>query len=244
MTRTLSRVLLAVSIALIGVGLTASPAAAVDDPLTTPVSDWTPPDEFPGTPPPPPEGSGGGRGGGGDLLPPQEGCSVRACILSWARFELGQTSRNREAASNCNYYSGWWLTSGTALSSCPTTSSIKWRSNQWCSDFSRYIWSKGGGRTAGLDPWAGSFYRANKTNGRFKALGTYTPQPGDAVVYDWDRLNGGTNGWGIDHVGIVEAYSSGQLTTIEGNTAPNSTSTDGVYRRYRTTYYVVGYIIP
>lgn len=41
------------------------------------------------------------------------------------------------------------------------------------------------------------------------------PEPGDIIFFRW----GGTNKREISHVGIVESYSNGVLTTIEGNTS-------------------------
>lgn len=41
--------------------------------------------------------------------------------------------------------------------------------------------------------------------------GSYVPSPGDIIFFDW-----GDDG-SIDHVGIVESVSGGQICTIEGN---------------------------
>lgn len=48
---------------------------------------------------------------------------------------------------------------------------------------------------------------------------SYIPQPGDAILYDWDDTGkGDCTGW-ADHVGIVESASkeSGYIVVIEGN---------------------------
>lgn len=54
---------------------------------------------------------------------------------------------------------------------------------------------------------------------------------GDIVFFDWDKSGD------CDHVGIVEAAGSSQVTTIEGNTSAGNSGSqsngDGVYRRYR-----------
>ncbi len=45
----------------------------------------------------------------------------------------------------------------------------------------------------------------------------YIPQPGDAILYDWDDSGKGDDtGW-PDHIGIVESVSNGYIKTIEGN---------------------------
>ena len=49
-----------------------------------------------------------------------------------------------------------------------------------------------------------------QSKGRWQWKG-YVPKMGDIVYYDWngDRV--------VDHVGLVESYSNGNITTIEGN---------------------------
>lgn len=57
----------------------------------------------------------------------------------------------------------------------------------------------------------------------FKAIGRWienenrTPKPGDIIFYDWEDSGAGDNSGWSDHVGIVEAVNSGQITVIEGN---------------------------
>ena len=172
------------------------------------------------------------------------GCWQRGCIFDRAVLEADNPARNREVGNdNCNFYSGYWGNSGDDI--CGDVNGSHWRSNSWCADFVRYVWSQAGANTTGLDPWAGSFYRANATNGSYHPKGSgYTPQVGDAVIYDWDGTPGlGTEGWDIDHVGIVIDYWNGTLNTIEGNTT-GSDVRDGVYRKTRPTTQVVGYISP
>ncbi len=177
---------------------------------------------------------------------PGTGCTlpVRTCVVNKARAELTASPRNREQAPNCSWYSGFWQSGD--LSTCQTTGGIRWRSVDWCANFVKYVWVESRAGISGIDAFAGSFYRANSTNGRYKPKGTYTPQPGDAVLFDWDNQGGGTNGWGIDHVGIVESYSkTGTLITIEGNTTSDSGSgPEGVYRRTRNLNNVVGFVTP
>jgi hypothetical protein len=69
-------------------------------------------------------------------------CSpLRQCIYATADGERRNVTRNREGAGNCNFYSGWWGNSGLASSTCTTTSGVKWRQNNWCADFARFVWS-------------------------------------------------------------------------------------------------------
>ena len=46
--------------------------------------------------------------------------------------------------------------------------------------------------------------------------GSYEPQPGDIIFFDWDSPGTGQDG-DPDHVGIVEKVGDGFVYTIEGN---------------------------
>lgn len=78
-------------------------------------------------------------------------------------------------------------------------------------------------------------------NAYFKR-GSYTPKPGDLVLFDFN--NNGTP----DHIGIVEKVQGNTLYTIEGNTTGSGESSngDGVYRKSRslTSSGVLGYCVP
>lgn len=232
------------------------PTATPTDPTSTPTDPTDPtgswgdvPDPDPGTSEPvdptaPPVKGGDGSG----ILPPNDpSCNARGCMMTLARYEVTNAVHNREKGSdNCNFYSGWWGNSGTA-GNCPTYNGTKWRSNNWCADFSRWIWKNSGASVSGIDPWAGSFYRANKSNDHYhsKASG-YTPVQGDAVLYDWDGSSAslGDNGWDIDHVGIfVKKKNSTEILAIEGN-ANGGATRDGVFQKTRPLRYVVGYVTP
>jgi hypothetical protein len=45
----------------------------------------------------------------------------------------------------------------------------------------------------------------------------YRPQPGDAIIYDWQDSGSGDNHGSPDHVGIVERVDGGGIHVIEGN---------------------------
>lgn len=70
----------------------------------------------------------------------------------------------------------------------------------------------------------------------------YTPQPGDAVLYDWDDSGVGDNVGFPDHVGVVEYVNclSGYFVVIEGNYQ------DAVKRRTVSLNgrYIRGFIVP
>ena len=81
----------------------------------------------------------------------------------------------------------------------------------WCADRCGYI-------DAGIIP---KFASCSAGAQWFKACGQwqengYIPRPGDLVLFDWDKEDGGQNG-AMDHVGIVERVENGVIYTIEGN---------------------------
>ncbi|MEV4722044.1 CHAP domain-containing protein, partial [Micromonospora noduli] len=164
----------------------------------------------------------------------------RDSIVSVARSELANSSRNVEIpmGSGCNFYSGYWV---SGYNECGRAG---FRKNAWCADFARYVWKVGGVTDLkGLSPWAYSFWRYGLSRGTWHAANSgYTPQPGDAVVFDWNPPFNPKVYEDIDHVGIVESYSGGKLTTIEGNTS------DATHRRDRTSSLrngeVVGFTSP
>lgn len=129
-------------------------------------------------------------------------------ILAWFRSQIGY----KEGKGNANKYS-------TMMGRPPES---------WCADF-----IDAGFKSCGaLDLITNSasctaMYRGMKS----LEVSKNNLKPGDIVFFDWDRSGD------CDHVGIVEAAGSSQVTTIEGNTSAGNSGSqsngDGVYRRYR-----------
>ncbi|MEU9891213.1 FG-GAP-like repeat-containing protein [Sphaerisporangium sp. NPDC051011] len=168
----------------------------------------------------------------------------RDSIVSVAQSQLNNSSRNHEQplGSGCNYYTGYFRTWKPAAG-CPATDGVQWRDSDWCADFSKYVWKNAGvpyadvPETSGgvLTGWVSSFKDYGTMYGTWHTRASgYTPQPGDALVFDWDQ-----NGV-IDHVGIVKSANSSTVYTIEGNSGDrvkeNSYS--------RTNIDIVGYSSP
>ncbi|WP_249999015.1 CHAP domain-containing protein [Actinoplanes sp. M2I2] len=88
---------------------------------------------------------------------------------------------------------------------------------QWCAEFARWVWDRAGvADTGGLDAWAQSFKSYGTSRGLYHSRSSgYTPQPGDAVVFDWERSSGDDHP--IDHVAIVTSTGGGRVYTIGGN---------------------------
>lgn len=111
--------------------------------------------------------------------------------------------------------------------------------NLWCASFTSWVWDQAG-------------YDVNWTNKNFvpaiwnDAIGMglnrdiTQAQPGDLIVFDWNR--DGTP----QHIGIVESVSGGTIHTIEGNTTNPNGGPDGVLRKERpiSAGNIVGVIKP
>ncbi len=82
----------------------------------------------------------------------------------------------------------------------------------WCADFARWVWRNSGFYTGGLTAGAGSFYVYGENNGTLHTSSSYSPRPGDAVV--WSYEGGGS----AHHVSIITAVNSdGSLVTANGD---------------------------
>ncbi|MCM1082839.1 MAG: GBS Bsp-like repeat-containing protein [Clostridium sp.] len=100
--------------------------------------------------------------------------------------------------------------------------------NAWCAYFVWWCMKKAGVPTdqyaqTGWVPSITSFYSAR---GKYRARGTYTPKPGDVIIFG-----------DSDHVGIVESADGYTVNTIEGN------SSNQVARRSysASSTYIMGY---
>ncbi len=151
-------------------------------------------------------------------------------IVSIAQRELNDGSRNYEIGTNCSYYGGQMF----GWPGCGGKSGWGGGSSAyaWCAAFAKYVWREGGvtsymGEITGM---AQSFKTYGQNHGTWHARGSYVPQPGDAVVFDWDRNP--SDAYPIDHVGIVTSVSGGTLYTIEGNVG----SPQGVHSRSYSNY--------
>lgn len=125
--------------------------------------------------------------------------SKRQKVINIARSQIG----TKEGSNNYTKYGVWY---GNYVHS-----SI-YQHAAWCAMFVSWC-----GNQAGLSsdvfyyhaycPSGVSWYQSK---GRWQWKG-YVPKMGDIVYYDWngDRV--------VDHVGLVESYSNGNITTIEGN---------------------------
>jgi len=94
----------------------------------------------------------------------------------------------------------------------------------WCADFAMWVWQNTGFYSGGLTAGAGSFYVYGQANGTLHTSVSYVPQPGDAVVYDYNGKNY------ADHVAIVTALNSdGSVVTVNGDWNGGTSTSESVF---------------
>jgi hypothetical protein len=102
--------------------------------------------------------------------------------------------------------------------------------DSWCASFVSYCFQHGNPGNTPYEPTAGAretLRRFEKRGWVYKASLASPPLPGDILVF-WREQVSGWKG----HIGIVDAYEHGIVTTIEGNKG----SFPSVVRRYQYTF--------
>ena len=86
----------------------------------------------------------------------------------------------------------------------------------------------------------GKMIELYKKAGRWKESDTFTPSPGDLIMYDWDDKGTGDNTGAPEHVGMVVSVIGSNIKVIEGNKG------DAVaYRNIKVNgKYIRGYCLP
>jgi hypothetical protein len=87
-------------------------------------------------------------------------------------------------------------------------------SEEWCSDFSQWVWETAGIDTTGITGASKTFVTWGRAHHQFLAGITASPAVGDAVV--WGVLN---PLWGA-HVGIVVGVKGKEIDVVSGNSGP------------------------
>ncbi len=107
----------------------------------------------------------------------------------------------------------------------------------WCAIFVSWVANQNGVLDIAYPKAAGvsTFYKYFTNRNAYKKRGTYTPQPGDIIFFDWN-----TDGR-LDHVGLVEKVEDGKVFTLEGN-SKGDTARAKSYPL--TSKYVKGYGVP
>lgn len=133
-------------------------------------------------------------------------------ILNVARNWIGLKESNGSHMEIINVYNGH----------SPLARNYKVKStDSWCATFVSACAIKAGlADIIPLECSCGNMITLAKNMGIWNEDDNITPNPGDIIMYDWDKKDG----W-PEHVGIVEAVSGNQITVIEGN------KSDAVARR-------------
>jgi CHAP domain len=162
--------------------------------------------------------------------------TTRDSIAARAKAEItsGHTTE-LPAGSNCNFYTG-------ALRFHSSNCASGYGQSAWCADFAKYVWKTAGvtDYLSDLDGWAQSFKTYGTNHGTYHSRSSgYVPQPGDAVMFDWD--GDPSDAHPIDHVGLVTSAANGRVYLISGN---NSSDTVGTSNYPLSSGYIVGYTTP
>ena len=151
-----------------------------------------------------------------------------ARIVQLAGQEAANAKHNREIGGyNCNYY-----TTALGLGGTGDSCSNGWKTEAWCADFGKWVWMQSGVDTTGVNAVYNSFETYGKNQGTWH---TSSPQPGDAIVFDFG------------HAGLVVSATSTDVTYISGNTSnPADGQDDAVLKKTVSTSYssIVGYATP
>lgn len=144
-------------------------------------------------------------------------------VLELARGYLGTT----DGSPFCRYYN---QVAGTNI---PLNS-------YWCACFVTYIMRMAGVPVTEIPNYCGctTGTRQMRKFGTFRDRGTYTPKPGDVIMFDWNPSEYD----GEDHTGIVERVSGGRVYSIEGNAGNNGVCMRRDYPL--TSSIIVGFGVP
>lgn len=117
----------------------------------------------------------------------------------------------------------------------------------WCGMFMSWVYSLAGCPIPRVDFAKGfasvpAMFQYAKKNG----LITTDPQPGDLVIYDWQKGKVTESDWTPDHVGMFESWTdkqAGTFVAVEGNTSPKNMSNGGmVQSTRRNTLFVQAFV--
>lgn len=122
---------------------------------------------------------------------PASAATVREKIVSLVTAQLGGTACDPSYLNSCGM--------------------------DWCAEFARWAWMNARiTNLAKLNGKADSFRSSGLPDRFHSRTSGYQPQPGDAVVFDWD-FDADQDPRPTEHVAIVTSVSGGQVHTIGGN---------------------------
>ena len=136
------------------------------------------------------------------------GLIPRIVLAAESQDQFHARIEDTPAGSNCNPFTASF-SRGSTSGCAPGTAS-----EQWCSDFSQWVWQTAGIDTTGISGASKTFVTWGRSHGRFLQGINQKPAVGDAVV--WGVLN---PLWGA-HVGIVVGVKGKQIEVVSGNSGP------------------------
>jgi CHAP domain len=136
------------------------------------------------------------------------GLTARIVLTAESQDQFHAKVEDTPPGSDCNPFTASFdrgTTVGCALGTA---------SEEWCSDFSQWVWQSAGIDTTGITGASKTFVSWGRARRQFLAGINATPAVGDAVV--WGVLN---PLWGA-HVGIVVGVKGKEIDVVSGNSGP------------------------
>ncbi len=145
---------------------------------------------------------------------PQTAAGDVASEVATGKIGVSDTPSSTSFSFDCNPFTH--LDYGTTTAGCGVdpTFSVQNASEEWCSDFAKWVWAQTGVSSGLLTPSAASFVSFAESQGEPVVPFSGTPQVGDAVVF----FPPGPIGSFADHVGIVSAVNlDGTVDLVNGD---------------------------
>jgi hypothetical protein len=138
------------------------------------------------------------------------GVVPRILLIAESQDQLHARVEDTPAGSNCNPFTASFNRGSTQGCAKGTAT------EEWCSDFSQWVWKNAGIDTTGITGASKTFVTWGRARKQFLQGIHSTPAVGDAVV--WGVLN---PLWGA-HVGIVVGVRGTMIDVVSGNSGPLS----------------------
>ena len=170
----------------------------------------------------------------------------RVALVNAAQAELDAGERDYDKAGNNKY--GYWYADkmGRATFKRWVFWDVPYSSVPWCTIFVSYCAEQAGIGTEDipLEMSTPNMYNWYVDNDKFRAKGTYIPEPGDLVFFEDDK--------GLCHVGIVKSVQSTSIpaenytcidamTVIDGNNGNAVTETTYYEEKTNLPMWIKGY---
>jgi hypothetical protein len=144
--------------------------------------------------------------------------------IALAQVGVADNPASTSFSDDCNPYTTLVGNPDGAAECGTTTSNGSWFGStenineEWCADFTKWVWEKAGVTSdlGVLTPGAASFYTWGEDNGENITFNN-TPAVGDAVIF-YPPTASAPNGNTADHVGIVASINAdGSLNLVDGD---------------------------